>query len=62
MIFNHGKAHAVPWGPYEVDIEMSELHLGENVLTLRVFTTLIRSFEGQEFDPLQHKYIPIQSA
>ena len=39
VIFNHGKAHAIPWGPYEVDIEKAELRPGENVLTLRVFTT-----------------------
>ncbi len=59
VIFNHGEAHAIPWGPYEVVIERSELNPGRNVLILHVFTTLIRSFEGQEFDPLQHKYVPI---
>ena len=59
--FNNEAAHPIPWGPYEVDINQSELHPGVNLLTFRVFTTLIRSFEGQEFDPLQHKYIPVQN-
>ncbi len=59
VIFNNGTAHPIPWGPYKVEIERSELRPAGNVLTLRVYTTLIRSFEGQEFDPLQHKYVPI---
>ena len=59
VIFNGGVAHALPWGPYEVEVERAELRLAGNMLTLPVYTTLIRSFEGQEFDPLQHKYVPI---
>ncbi len=59
VTFNNGTAHPLPWGPYMLEIERSELRPAGNLLNLRVFTTLIRSFEGQEFDPLQHKYVPI---
>ena len=59
VTFNNGTVHPLPWGPYTLEIERSELRPSGNMLNLRVFTTLIRSFEGQEFDPLQHKYVPI---
>ncbi len=62
IIFNRGMAHALPWGPYEIDIDRSELRPIGNLLTIRVYTTLIRSFEGQEFDPLQHRYVSIQGS
>ncbi len=62
VIFNGGPAHALPWGPYEVEVERTELRPAGNMLALRIYTTLIRSFEGQEFDLLQHKYVPISGS
>jgi hypothetical protein len=51
--------HDLPWAPYRVSIQRAALHPGANELVIRVFTTLIRSFEGQEFDYQAHKYISI---
>jgi hypothetical protein len=40
--------HPLPWSPYQFEIDANELHIGRNDVTLRVYTTLLRSFEGQE--------------
>ncbi len=57
--FNGGPWHDLPWGPYQVELDRQELRVGRNQLVLRVYTTLIRSFEGQAFDYLHHRYIDI---
>jgi hypothetical protein len=49
----------LPWGPYQLELEAKHLKPGSNDLRIRVFTTLIRSFEGQTFDYAQHKYVQI---
>jgi len=46
----------VLWEPRQVEVPTSVLRVGENLLRLRVYTTLIRSFEGQWFDYDAHRY------
>jgi hypothetical protein len=60
VAINGGAPIQLPWGPYRFEIARSDLHPGVNQLRLRVFTSLIRSFEGQEFDDQQHRYIDIE--
>jgi hypothetical protein len=43
--------HPLPWSPYQFEIDANELHIGRNDVTMRVYTTLLRSFEGQEMAP-----------
>ncbi len=54
--FNGGPWHAMPWSPRLVQVDAAELRRGPNDLRLRVYTTLIRSFEGQFFDVATHAY------
>jgi hypothetical protein len=54
--FNGNQWYDLPWGPYQLLLDTSELRLGQNDLAVRVYTTLIRSFEGQEFDSDTHQY------
>jgi hypothetical protein len=37
-------------------VPASQLRIGENRLLARVYTSLIRSFEGQWFDYISHTY------
>ena len=60
LSLNGGPWHDLPWGPYELEINPAELRPGENDLRLKVYTTLIRSFEGQIFDYPNHRYISIE--
>lgn len=53
---NGGPWLAMPWSPYRAVLETAHLRPGRNALTLRVHTTLIRSFEGQWFDLVRHRY------
>lgn len=46
----------VVWQPRCVKLAMDYLIVGENLLKTKVYTTLIRSFEGQWFDYEPHKY------
>ncbi len=52
----------VLWQPRCVKIATTLLRAGSNTLKTRVYTTLIRSFEGQWFDYEQHAYRNIESA
>jgi hypothetical protein len=51
----------VLWQPRCLKLATQQLRPGENTLTTRVYTTLIRSFEGQWFDYDQHIYREIGS-
>jgi hypothetical protein len=52
----NGSAHQpVLWQPRCIRLPTSYLRAGRNVLRTRVYTTLIRAFEGQWFDYVQHK-------
>ena len=56
---NGGPWHLVPWSPYWALISTREVNRGANRLALQVYTTLIRSFEGQYFDVDNHRYCEI---
>ncbi len=56
VAFNDGPWRPCLWSPYQVLVPAQEFVLGDNQLRLRVYTTLVRSFEGQEFDILEHRY------
>jgi len=47
---------SVAWQPRCVKLPTRYLIVGENILKTRVYTTLIRSFEGQWFDYESHRY------
>ena len=46
----------VLWQPRQLTLHASQLKAGQNALRVRVYTTLIRSFEGQWFDYERHEY------
>ncbi len=50
MAFNDGPWRPLLWSPYRALIPTRELLVGSNRFHIRVYTTLIRSFEGQAFD------------
>jgi hypothetical protein len=54
VCFNDGAWHAMLWNPRLIRPNPGELHPGENPFRLRVYTTLLRAFEGQRFDPISH--------
>lgn len=58
---NGGPFAPVLWEPRQVVLPVAQLRVGQNTLCTRVYTTLIRSFEGQTFDYGAHRYqsIPI---
>ncbi len=53
---NGGEWHVVAWSPRRIELDVAQLCLGRNALAVKVYTTLIRSFEGQWFEPHQHRY------
>jgi hypothetical protein len=53
---NGGPWRPMPWSPYCILLPSCELREGSNALKIRVYTTLIRSFEGQWFDIEHHCY------
>jgi len=50
----------MPWSPYCILLPSSELREEDNALKIRVYTTLIRSFEGQWFDIDGHCYRDVE--
>ncbi len=50
------EAAFVAWSPRRIELDTEQLFPGRNALAVKVYTTLIRSFEGQWFDALQHRY------
>jgi len=57
---NESDTLPVLWEPRQVEVPTSVLRVGENLLRVRVYTTLIRSFEGQWFDYDAHRYRDVQ--
>jgi hypothetical protein len=53
---NGGAWHTLPWEPRSLELATSELHPGRNEVRVKVYTTLIRAFEGQRFDHDAHCY------
>jgi hypothetical protein len=58
---NGGPYQPVIWQPCCIVLERGCLRVGENTLKTRVYTTLIRSFEGQRFDYALHRYEDVTS-
>ncbi|MBT7303624.1 MAG: hypothetical protein HN849_29110, partial [Victivallales bacterium] len=56
LSLNGNPAHALPWSPRRILVNRSELTPGSNQVRLRVYTNLIRAFEGQRFDLATHAY------
>jgi hypothetical protein len=56
VAFNDGEWRPLLWSPYQTLVPTHELRRGGNKLSIRVYTNLIRSFEGQIFDIAQHTY------
>jgi len=54
--FNDGPFHSMPWLPRRALVPTDQLRQGENRVCIRVYTSLIRAFEGQEFDAKAHAY------
>ncbi|UCC65592.1 MAG: hypothetical protein JSV36_11330 [Anaerolineae bacterium] len=53
---NNSEYKPVLWQPRRIKLPADRLHAGQNILKTRVYTTLIRSFEGQWFDYNLHAY------
>jgi alpha-L-rhamnosidase len=53
---NGGEWRVVAWSPRRIELDVEQLNLGTNTLRIKVYTTLIRSFEGQWFDARRHRY------
>jgi len=53
---NDGPFHSMPWLPRRALVPTEQLHVGENRVCIRVYTSLIRAFEGQVFDSKTHAY------
>jgi hypothetical protein len=56
VALNDGPWRPLLWSPYRAWIPTRELCPGRNTLRVRVYSTLIRSFEGQTFDIPAHVY------
>ncbi len=48
------------WSPYVFTLPRETFQVGANTLKIRVYTSLIRSFEGQRFDHETHSYQNIE--
>jgi hypothetical protein len=53
---NGGAWRALPWQPRYLELASTELRSGKNEVRVKVYTTLIRAFEGQWFDHGAHCY------
>ena len=51
---NDSDWRSLPWSPYAFAMDTDDLHAGTNMLRIRVYTSLIRSFEGQRFNHHLH--------
>jgi hypothetical protein len=60
ICFNGGSWHSLPWSPRRVRPNPGELHVGQNDIRLRAYTTLLRAFEGERFDLPTHRTLAIR--
>lgn len=56
---NGGPVHRLPWSPRSFRAAPGELRAGANRVRIRVFTSLLRAFEGEAFDEAAHVAKPI---
>ncbi|MCX7669619.1 MAG: hypothetical protein N2439_06070, partial [Anaerolineae bacterium] len=59
---NGGPWRALAWEPRALALPAAELRSGHNEVRVKVYTTLIRAFEGQWFDHTTHAYQLIAAA
>lgn len=55
LSINDGIWHTLPWSPYACTMPTAALKRGDNSLRIRVYTSLIRAFEGQRFNHHTHR-------
>lgn len=53
---NAGPWRVLAWEPRSLELPAGELRPGRNEVRVKVYTTLIRAFEGQWFDYVEHRY------
>ncbi|MBI4977357.1 MAG: hypothetical protein HZC28_07750 [Spirochaetes bacterium] len=56
---NGGDWRPLLWEPRRIMMPVSGLRHGKNSLAIKVYTTLIRSFEGMRFNHATHRYEPV---
>jgi hypothetical protein len=56
---NGGPWQAVLWSPGLVKVGPEGLVLGSNRLGIRIYTTMLRAFEGERFDIAAHKQVDV---
>jgi hypothetical protein len=56
VCFNGNSWYSALWSPYIVSVPVSELTQGTNTISIRVYTSLVRSFEGTYWDIGSHSY------
>lgn len=59
--FNGSPFQPVLWQPRCVELSTRHLREGENAVTVRVYTTLVRAFEGQWFYYGAHEYRQVKA-
>ncbi|MDQ2798822.1 MAG: hypothetical protein M3Y13_04160 [Armatimonadota bacterium] len=60
--FNDGPWKPLLWSPRQVCLSPPEIKAGRNLVRLRVYTSLLRAFEGQWFDSAEHARRDVQPA
>lgn len=58
---NDGQCKISPWSPYRFKLSTEEFKEGINKVKLKVFTSLLQSFEGQKWDADKHSTSSIES-
>ena len=58
---NNGAWRPLLWSPRRIPLAPGDLRPGANQIAIRVYTTLIRAFEGQRFDIPSHSYQEIDA-
>lgn len=59
---NGSEWHPVLWSPYAVQVPASQLRQGNNDVRLRVYTSLVRVFDGLRWNIDAHRYEPVDAA
>jgi len=56
---NDSEWYPVLWSPYSVEMPASHLRQGSNAVRLRVYTSLVRAFDGLRWNIDEHRYEPV---
>ncbi len=57
--FNEGAWIESPWLPRVCRVPTRDLRAGANTLTIHQHTTLLRAYDGQRFDEVAHRAVPV---